>query len=244
MNNVVKAATNSPESVAAFYGAALNLLNRVKTGIISELGYWIILFLGRSLRWEISEPQNLKSVRDSGKEMILTFWHGRIFMATYYFRRRGITVMTSQNRDGDYIARVIERFGYWAVRGSSSHGTRAATIKCLRAMKNGGDMGLTIDGPRGPRYVAKPGAAYFARKSGNPVVPFNISAERKWVVNSWDHFQIPKPFSRAVVLIGNPIFVDADATDDKIAFAEKQIQDSLEELRHRGDSWWGGEPDR
>ncbi len=176
--------------------------------------------------------------------MILTFWHGRIFMATYYFRKRGIVVMSSRNRDGEYIARVIEQFGYRAARGSSSRGSRGATIECLRAIQNGRDLGITIDGPRGPRYVAKPGAAYLARKSGNPVVPFNISVEKKWVMRSWDHFQIPRPFSRAIVLIGNPIYVDANATEEQMDAVEIQIQRSLDNLRDRSDSWWGGEPDR
>jgi len=221
----------------------LSLLTRIKLSLISDLGYWIILFFCRSLRWEIKEPQSLEPVRAAGKRMILTFWHGRIFMATYHFRHRGITVMTSQNRDGDYIARVIERFGYRAARGSSSRGSRGATIECLRAMKDGGDLGITIDGPRGPRYVAKPGAAYLARKSGNPVVPFNISVEKKWVMGSWDHFQVPRPFERAVVLLENPIFVNESATEKEIEEAEVQIQSSLDELRNRGDRWWGGAAD-
>jgi lysophospholipid acyltransferase (LPLAT)-like uncharacterized protein len=165
-------------------------------------------------------------------------------MATYRFRNRGIIVMTSQNHDGDYIARVIQRFGYQPARGSSSRGSLGATIECLRGMKNGWDLGLTIDGPRGPRYVAKPGAAYLARKSGNPVIPFNISVEKKWILQSWDRFQIPRPFSRAVLLSADPIYVDATATDDQIEAAEKEVQRALDALVIRGDSWWGGEPDR
>jgi lysophospholipid acyltransferase (LPLAT)-like uncharacterized protein len=222
----------------------LNLLHRLKIALISGLGYWIIRLVCASLRWEIVEERSLDSLRASGKRLILTFWHGRIFMATYHFRNRGIIVMTSQNRDGDYIARVIQRFGYQAARGSSSRGSLGATIECLRGMKNGQDLGLTIDGPRGPRYVAKPGAAYLARKSGNPVVPFNISVEKKWIMRSWDHFQIPRPFSRAVFLSAGPIHVDANANDDQIEAAEKEVQRSLEALVIRGDSWWGGEPDR
>jgi lysophospholipid acyltransferase (LPLAT)-like uncharacterized protein len=170
--------------------------------------------------------------------VILTFWHGRIFMGTYYFRNRGIVVMTSQNRDGEYIARVIQRFGYRAARGSSSRGSHRATVECLRAMQEGRDLGLTIDGPRGPRYVAKPGAAYLAKKSGNPVVPFNIAVEKKWVMSSWDHFQIPQPFSRAIVLVGKPIYVAADINREQMQDIEGQIQRSLDELRDRSDSWW------
>jgi lysophospholipid acyltransferase (LPLAT)-like uncharacterized protein len=159
-------------------------------------------------------------------------------MATYYYRNRGIVVMTSQNRDGEYIARVIQRFGYKAARGSSSRGSHRATVECLRVMKEGHDLGLTIDGPRGPRYIAKPGAAYLAKKSGNPVVPFNVAVEKKWVMRSWDHFQIPKPFSRAIILVGNPIYVDPDINRQQMQAVEEQIQRSLDELCERSDSWW------
>jgi lysophospholipid acyltransferase (LPLAT)-like uncharacterized protein len=176
--------------------------------------------------------------------LILAFWHGRIFMATYYFRGRGIVVMISQNRDGEYISRVIRRFGYEVARGSSSKGTHGATVEIIRAVRGGKDVGFAIDGPRGPRYVAKPGAAYIARKSGNPVIPFHISVEKKWILKSWDHFQVPRPFSRAVVLIGQPIYVDANAGDEEINCMEARIQRSLDDLRERGDSWWGGEPDQ
>ena len=152
--------------------------------------------------------------------------------------------MISLNRDGEYIARVIKRFGYKVARGSSSKRSHGATVEILRAMARGQNVGLSIDGPKGPRYVAKPGAAFLAKKSGNPVIPFSISAEKKWMMNSWDHFQVPKPFSRAVVLIGNPVYVHENASEEEVRRAETEIQHSLEELRDRGDSWWGGEPDR
>jgi lysophospholipid acyltransferase (LPLAT)-like uncharacterized protein len=188
--------------------------------------------------------QNLKKLREAGEKVILAFWHGRIFMATYYFRNQAIVVMISQNRDGEYIARVIQRFGYGVARGSSTRGSYGATLETLRTLKDGRDIGIAMDGPRGPRYVAKSGAAYMARKSGSPVVPFNISVDQKWVMRSWDHFQIPKPFSRAVVLIGNPIYVGQSATEEEIQTIEKRIQDSLDDLREQGDRWWGGQSDR
>ncbi|MBN1570011.1 MAG: lysophospholipid acyltransferase family protein [Acidobacteria bacterium] len=187
---------------------------------------------------------NLEKVYLSGKRLILAFWHGRIFGATYYFRNRGIVVLTSQNRDGEYIAHVIRRFGYGVARGSSTRGSHRATAEALRALSNGKDVGITMDGPRGPLFVAKRGAAYLAGKSGNPVMPFNVSVEKKWVMKSWDHFQIPKPFSRAVVLIGSPIYVEANATEEEMRAIEAQIQKSLDELRIRGDSWWNSNPDQ
>ncbi len=222
----------------------MSVLDRVKFSIISCLGYWVIRLICSTLRWQAVEIQNIKALHQNGIRLILTFWHGRIIPATYYFRNQGIVVMTSRNRDGEYIARVIQKFGYQAARGSSSRGSHAATIECLREMRNGKDVGLTIDGPRGPRYVAKPGAAYMARKSGNPVYPFSVSLEKKWIMRSWDHFQIPKPFSRAVLLSADPIYVNADASSERISDAEKEIQRALDQLVIRGDTWWGGDADR
>jgi lysophospholipid acyltransferase (LPLAT)-like uncharacterized protein len=216
----------------------LSIFERIKVSLISTMGYWVIRFIGRTVRWEAIDYDKLESMRAAGNNLILAFWHGRIVMATYYFRDQGIVVMTSQNRDGEYIARVIQRFGYGVARGSSTRGSHRATAEILRALEGGNDVGFTMDGPRGPRYVAKRGAAFIARKSGKPVLPFSVSAERKWVMNSWDHFQIPKPFSRAVVLIGNPIYISSDATEDEIRNIENQIQQSLDELRARGDCWW------
>jgi lysophospholipid acyltransferase (LPLAT)-like uncharacterized protein len=222
----------------------VDIWDRVKIAAISGLGYWVIRLFCATLRWQAADTEIIDDIHSRGRRAILAFWHGRIFTATYFFRNRGLVVMTSRNRDGEYIARVIKKFGYQPARGSSSRGSHGATIECLRGMKSGRDVGITIDGPRGPRYVAKPGAAYMARKSGNPVVPFSISAEKKWILGSWDHFQIPKPFSRVVFICADPIYVDADASDEQIGAAEAQIQRSLEELVIRGDTWWGGNPDR
>jgi lysophospholipid acyltransferase (LPLAT)-like uncharacterized protein len=219
-------------------GAALNLLDRFKISLVSGLGYWVIRLVGATLRWEIRESESLNSIRVTGKRLILTVWHNRIFAATFYLRNQGIVVMISQSRDGEYIARVIRRFGYKTVRGSSSQGSHRATVESLRVMREGRDVVLTVDGPRGPQYVAKPGAAYLAIKSGNPVVPFCVGVERKWVMGSWDHFQIPKPFSRAIFLAGSPIYVDEGATREQMQTVEAQIQRSLDELRDRSDSWW------
>jgi lysophospholipid acyltransferase (LPLAT)-like uncharacterized protein len=196
------------------------------------------------LRWKVEGWQNIESVRNAGKRLVLAFWHGRMFMAAYYFRDRDIVVMISQNRDGEYIARVMLRLGNGVARGSSTRGSRGAIVEILRALKQNRDVALTLDGPQGPRYVAKPGAAYVAWKSGNPVVPFNISVEKKWVVRSWDHFIIPKPFSQAVLMIGQPIYVDARVSDEEIALMEEKIQRSLNDLRTRGDTRWGGAADR
>jgi len=207
-------------------------MKRLKAHVFSLLGYLIILGLGKTLNWRVVGWDRLESVYRVGKTPIMVFWHGRIFMASYYFRNRGIVVMTSRHRDGDYIAGVIHKLGYEAARGSSSRGSLGAAREALKAVRSGKDIGFAIDGPRGPRCVVKRGPTYIAWKSGHPILPFNVSAERKWKLKSWDHFQIPKPFSRALVEIGEPIYVKTDVSKERLAQYDRKVQEALDELEN------------
>ncbi len=218
--------------------AQLSAGERLKYWIISLLGYWAIRAIGGTLRWQVEGWENYKSIHAANKNVIFTFWHGRIFTGTYFWRNRGIVVMTSRNRDGEYIARVIRRFGYGAARGSSTRGGKRALVEMIHELRRKKDVAFTIDGPRGPRYVAKPGAIWIGSKTGDAVFPFHMSAERFWVLNSWDHFQIPKPFSRVLVLMGVPIYVKPDATEADLEESQLALQRSLEDLLQRGDSFW------
>ncbi len=212
--------------------------DRVKFWLGSQIGYWAIRLIGATLRWQVEGWENHRSIVEAGKKIIYTVWHGRIFMAIFFWRNRGIVVMTSQNRDGEYIARVIRRFGYGAARGSSSRGGRRALVEMIHEMRRSNDVGFTIDGPRGPRYEAKPGTVWIAAKTGNAIFPFHISAREKWTFNSWDHFQIPKPFTRVLVLMAPPIYVPAEATQQQMDGAQRELQNSLMDLLERGDSYW------
>ena len=217
---------------------AYGLTDRLKFWIGSQIGFWAMSLIGRTLRYEVQGWENYRGIVEAGQRIIYAFWHGRIFAGTYFFRNRGIVVMTSQNRDGEYIARVIRRFGYGAARGSSSRGGRRALVELIHELRRGNDVAFTMDGPRGPRYVAKPGAVWIAAKTGAAIFPFHISAERKWDLNSWDRFQIPQPFSRVLVLMGPSIHVPADATEQQLEDFQGELQHSLEDLLQRGDSYW------
>jgi lysophospholipid acyltransferase (LPLAT)-like uncharacterized protein len=214
--------------------------DRFKFWVVSYLGYWVIQLIGSTLRWQVEGWEHWQSIKDRGENLVYAFWHGRIFMGTYFFRNRGIVVMTSQNRDGEYIAGVIGRFGYGAARGSSTRGGRGALVEMIRELQEKNDVAFTLDGPKGPRYVAKPGAAWIASETGAPVLPFHISVEKKWVLRSWDRFHIPKPFSRALLLIASPIYVERDATEEDLEQARCRLQAVLEDLLERGDARCGG----
>jgi lysophospholipid acyltransferase (LPLAT)-like uncharacterized protein len=215
-----------------------NLSRRLKVWLVSEAGFWAIRLIGSTLRWEVQGWEHQLSTKAAGKNVIYAFWHGRIFMGTYFWRNRGIVVMTSQNKDGDYIARTIRRFGYGAARGSSSRGATRAVFELLKLMRRNKDAAFTLDGPRGPRYVAKPGAVWLSSKTGNPILPLHLSAERRWVFSSWDAFQVPKPFSRTLSMIGPPLYVAPDASEEELASALHELQSRLDMMRAYGDSYW------
>src|SRR2546430_14757681 len=179
----------------------------------ADLAFFILIkLIGRTVKFEIEGWENWEAASVDGRLPIYTFWHNRVFLSTYFWRRRRIVVMTSRSFDGEYIARFIQRFGYGAARGSSTRGATGAVVEMIRLMRAGCPTAFTIDGPKGPRYVAKMGAVLLAKKTGNPILPFTITAERFWEAKrSWDGSQVPKPFTRARVDIGHPNYVGGDA---------------------------------
>ncbi|HXS01046.1 MAG TPA: lysophospholipid acyltransferase family protein, partial [Pyrinomonadaceae bacterium] len=139
--------------------------------------------------------------------------------------------------DGEYIARFIQRFGYGAVRGSSTRGAVGAVIEMARLMREGCTTAFTIDGPKGPRYVAKMGAVLLAKKSGHPIMPVTMALDRYWEMPSWDRFQIPKPFTRARVYVAPPIYVPSDADDALLMAKRDELQQTLDDLNHQSEEW-------
>ena len=177
--------------------------------------------------------RHLDAIVASGRQPIMGFWHGRILPATFYFRRRGIVVITSENFDGEWIARIIERFGYGTARGSTSRGGLKAMLQLKRDMGRGRAAGFTLDGPRGPARVAQPGAIWLAKATGNPVLPFHLEASAHWTMGSWDRTQVPKPFSTGALAIGEPIAVPADADDTEVERKRQALESSLSALESR-----------
>ena len=199
--------------------------------------YLLIKFIGKTVRFETVGAENLDTVRQAGKIPIYTVWHDRIFLGTYYLKNRGIVVITSQSFDGEYIARFLTSFGFGTARGSSTRGGVGALVEMIRLMKNGLATAFSIDGPKGPRYVAKSGACLLAKKTGHPILPFLVEAEKFWAVKSWDRLQIPKPFTRARFFYAAPIYVAPDAGDEEIERKLAELQTSLDDLVERGKRW-------
>ena len=205
----------------------------------ADLVFFILIkLLGRTVKFEIDGWENWEAASADEKIPIYTFWHNRVFLSTYFWRQRRIVVMTSRSFDGEYIARFIQRFGYGAARGSSTRGAIGAVVEMVRLMRAGCPTAFTIDGPKGPRYIAKMGAVLLAKKTGNPILPFTITAERFWEAGkSWDGFQVPKPFTRARVDIGHPIYVSADADEEELKAKRDELQRALDEITRHGEEW-------
>ena len=211
----------------------LSWAKRAQVALIAGVGYPLINALGQTLRWRVEGTEHYDAVLASGRQPIMAFWHGRILSGTLYFQRRGIVVITSENFDGEWIARIIQRFGFGTARGSSSRGGLRAMLQLVRDMEQGRPAAFTLDGPRGPARVAQPGAIWLARATGNPVVPFHMEASSKWTARSWDQTQIPKPFTTVAVAIGDPFDVAGDATDQQLETARQELERRLRTLEDR-----------
>lgn len=217
--------------------AAYSFKQRLTIRLADWAFYLLIKLIGTTVRIETENAEFYEEIHRAGKLPIICFWHDRIFLGTYYFRHRGIVVITSQSFDGEYIARFIQRFGYGAVRGSSTRGGVGALVEMIRLMKSGLATSLTVDGPKGPRYEAKSGACVLAKKTGNPLLPFVVEPEKFWTIKSWDRLQIPKPFTRAKLIFGAPIDVAKDASDEEIEKKRLELQNELDELVKIGQQW-------
>ena len=201
-----------------------------KAAAIAALGTPVVEALGGTYHWRESGAEHFAAVAREGRQPILALWHGRILAATLYFRDRGIVAMTSENFDGEWVARLMQRFGYHAARGSTSRGGGRALAQLKRDMAAGRPAAFTIDGPRGPARVAQPGAVWLAGATGNPIVPFHIEAASFWTINSWDRHQVPKPGSDVAIAIGAPIDVPGKADETTIEQYRKQLEDALAQL--------------
>ncbi len=211
---------------------------RLQIFLATWLGYLGVWLIGRSLRWEVVGWENWQAARQVGKGIIYTFWHREIFGATWFWKRRGIVVMTSRNFDGEYIARIIRKHGYGAARGSSSRGATRALVEMIKSLRKGQDAAFTIDGPRGPRFVAKAGSVLLSKATGAPVLCFHVALQHAYVFRkSWDLFQIPYPFTRAAVFIAPPVVVDRDAGEEEQARKLQQVQSTLDNLVRQGQAW-------
>jgi lysophospholipid acyltransferase (LPLAT)-like uncharacterized protein len=224
-----------PEPPSVLETLHFSLAQRIRLWFISWATYLAIALIGPTLRYSISweEPPSPPDAIYE-KPVIYSFWHRAVFPSAWLWRKTGIAVMVSRSFDGEYIARTIEKLGFVAVRGSSSRGGAKALLGLRSQLERGNLVAFTIDGPRGPKYVAKPGPVLLARASAFPMAAFYVALSDAWVLNTWDALMIPKPFSKALVRFSAKVRVPAEAAeaemDAQMAEFQRQLQAALERV--------------
>jgi hypothetical protein len=212
---------------------------RIQIPIIAAAVYSVIRTLGPTLRYEVLGWQHAEQVYAAKKQCIWAFWHRVILPIVWWYRNHGVVVMNTTAFDGRWTRKVIEWMGFGTAQGSSSRGGLRGLAVMARRLEEGLDCAFTIDGPRGPRYVAKPGPVMLARKTGCPIMVFHIGVERgKTFEKTWDHFLLPKPFSRTVILFAPPIYVPKDANAEMMEAKHAEMQRELERVRDIAEGWF------
>jgi lysophospholipid acyltransferase (LPLAT)-like uncharacterized protein len=229
----------NPPASSELRAPQLSRWRRMQIPIIAAIAYTALRLIGPTLRLEIVGIHNAVQIRDRGEPAIGAFWHRCIFPAIWMWRHRGIVVLNTVNFDGQWTRRVIERLGFGTAQGSSTRGAIEGLTVMAKRLQEGKHVALTIDGPRGPRYVAKPGAVILGRRTGKPVSVFHMAVEWGYTLEkSWDQLRLPYPFSRGVMICAPPIRVAMDADGDTVRLKQGEIQSSLERVRDIAEAWF------
>lgn len=192
-----------------------------------------------SIRFQVRDQHHLDRLRAANRTVIFVLWHGRLLPLTYYHRGRGIATIISASSDGELIARVVERWDYAVVRGSSSRGGGAALRGLVSHARRGRDLAITPDGPRGPRQRMKPGALTAARLTGMPLLPLAAGCDRAWWFEGWDRFLVPKPFATVRIAYGRPYDVPRDADEARLGEIAADVEAELNRLVEETDAGVG-----
>jgi lysophospholipid acyltransferase (LPLAT)-like uncharacterized protein len=209
-------------------------IRAIAGGVIS-----VVQTIGPTLRYEVLGWQHAERAHAAGRQCIWVFWHQAILGIVYWGRGRGIVILNSTNFDGQWAERVIKHFGYGTAHGSSTRGAITGFNELMDQMKEGHDVGLTIDGPRGPRFVAKKGPVMLAKLSGQAIIPFHVAFEHgKTLEKTWDKFRVPRPFTRVFMAAATPIQVPKDADFAMMEAKQLEMQASLENTQKFCDGWF------
>lgn len=243
-SNSAESTDGSPESreISVHYDTRLPQLpwsRRIQIPIIAALVYSVIRLLGPTLRFEVLGWHHAQDVHASGRRCVWAFWHRVIIPISWWARDMGIVVMNTTAFDGQWTRKVIEWLGFGTAQGSSSRGGLRGLAVMAKRIEEGKDCAFTIDGPRGPRYVAKPGPVMLARRTGCPITVFHIGVEHgRTFEKTWDHFLLPLPFSRAVVIFAPPIEVLPNADANAMEAKHNEMQKELERVRDIAEAWF------
>ncbi len=175
-----------------------------RTRLLIRIGGWVLSMLGKTWRLRVYGRDALLARASGDPRVVHTLWHGQM-LPILWAHRQPTGVLISEHRDGEIIARIVARFGFFGIRGSTTRGGARALLECVQVLKSGADVAITPDGPRGPRHSFAPGALVVAFRAGAMIVPIVAHVDRHWSLRSWDAFEIPKPFARVTIVYGEPM---------------------------------------
>ena len=216
----------------------MSLRKNIHWWLVGHVGKFVFWLWSKSVRLTILGEDKYKALRDEGKAVVFLAWHGRIFIVPYFFRKRNIMPLVSPSEDGEIPAQIMARWGYKILRGSGSHAIIRAWNVMKQELKDGGEVIIIPDGPKGPGRVMKMGGIKLAHETGAYLVPFSFSASRKKVLSSWDLFVIGKPFSRVVAIYGDPITIDPSLDADGLEKERARIEKVLCDLDAQADQYF------
>jgi lysophospholipid acyltransferase (LPLAT)-like uncharacterized protein len=203
------------------------LSEELKIRCWAGLAFGALWVLGKTTRKRYVGAEELLAYWQRGEQTIIAFWHNRLLLMPFPYRGQKACIMNSAHRDGEIITRVIRRFGVTAVRGSSTRGWIGGLKGMIEAYRQGYDLLVVPDGPRGPRYRAKSGVLQLARATGAPIFPVTYGAAWKITVPSWDRLLIPFPLSRVIYVVGQPIRVPSDASVAQMEEKRQELEQCL-----------------
>lgn len=210
-----------------------SLMQRLLLAVAPRIVWALIAIVGRTWRFEAIAEEGAVALpfgKGAGAE-IYCFWHQCVLPCTVYFRRTRATILISRSFDGELITRILRLFGFSAVRGSSSRGSREGLQGLVQVIESGSPAIFTADGPRGPIYQTKMGPIKLAQLTGAPIGSFHLEPEHAWVMRSWDRFLVPKPFTRIVVSWARPMRVPTDLPLEDFERNRQELNDALERAR-------------
>jgi hypothetical protein len=210
----------------------------LRARILSLIGWAVLSLWSRTVRMRFVNRDVPDRLEAQGNNFIYAFWHGRQFLLFHTHRNRDIVIPASESRDGEIQAGILKRFGFEVVRGSSKRKGERALLGLVAGLRNGKNLAIAVDGPRGPIYEAKQGVAYLAGKLNKPILPVATSAKRYWVLEKiWDKLLLPRPFTTGVVVYGEPITVSG-ITEQELESKRRELEDALNGLMARADAYF------
>lgn len=194
--------------------------------------YSLARLIGFTLRVKVKGWEHIENC-EGGR--IVAGWHGRTFLAALMFRKRNWWALISHSRDGEMQNGIFRRFGFRTVRGSTGRGGARAAVECARILRNGDTFVFTPDGPRGPSQKVQRGILWLAQKGNAAIIPAGASARPRKLFNSWDKYMIPLPFAKGLIVIGEPIRVPKDSTEEQLEQIASRLETALTELQNEAE---------